>query len=246
MRRHVSWILFPIALALGLYVYFVEIRGAEQRELLEERVLLLFPGVEQTEIQELAMSSLEELPVKLLREGEGWRLEAPLSFPADASVVRSLLSTLASLSVEDEIDAPQATSVYGLDARARVLRFRTADGRQRALRIGNSSPVGNRTYVARDEERRVFLIPSGRLNGLQRHVGDLRDRRPARFAPESIDRVVLEWRDGSVRVERRDGDWRLIEPSVGKLAPAVLDRLLAQLAQLRAQEFVDEALNQSI
>ena len=58
-----------------------------------------------------------------------------------------MASALAQITSETAIEDPQAASVYGLDADEREVRF-SAGGEERALRIGDKTPVGSNSYVS--------------------------------------------------------------------------------------------------
>src|SRR5690606_35962019 len=61
-----------------------------------------------------------------------------------------------------------------------------------------------------------------------------------RFERDQVRRIEAQWTDGGVVVEKQDGDWRLVEPIAGEADGDAVETLLADLAFLRAEGFVDE------
>ena len=92
MRSRGTLLLLTIALALGLYVWLVELRGSAERmraETSERRVL----DVQADAILALELPLTDGGHVRLVREG-GWMLESPLEFPADEAAVERALKAL--------------------------------------------------------------------------------------------------------------------------------------------------------
>ncbi len=240
MKRHSTVILFLVALSLGLYVYFIELRGGTQRDQASFDALRIFPDLERGSFRELSLESMDEVPLQIERGEGGWHLVQPLHFPADASVVESLLSALVGLVAAEEIASPQSLAVYGLDEdSARIIGFRSAQA-ERRLRIGKATPVAGRYYVTRDEEERVYVVSSLRLNAFSRLFDDMRERRALHFDPAAIDSLTVEWRGGAVALALQGERWQITSPIDAPARPGAVERALATLAALRAEAFLDE------
>jgi hypothetical protein len=239
LNPRTTGILFLVALALGAFVYFYEIRGGEARQEAEERARRLFPAVESGQIDWISLTTHDGKTARAERRDEGWRVVAPVDFPGDAPTLDGMADALADLKSEAVIDEPQAAAVYGLGDDAEVVSFGSA-GADHQLRLGHKTPVGANTYASTDAGPGVFTVESFRATRFEKSLDDLRDRRPLRFDRENVARLELSWRGGGV-VLARDGDrWHLVEPLEADADPQAVESFLSDLIFLRASGFVDD------
>ena len=114
MRNTSTLVLLTLGLALGAYVYFVELRGEERREraaTAERRLVTL----ERDSITALSLPLDGGGVAELARESGGeWQLVSPVAFPADQGAVDRALDALDRLEFTSEIDASADLSAYGL------------------------------------------------------------------------------------------------------------------------------------
>jgi len=239
MNPRSTGILLVVASLLGAFIYFYEIRGEDAREQAEEIERRIFADIEADAVSELELTTSDGKDARIQRVDGRWQMLEPLAFPADASTVDSMASTLASLTSERVIEEPEAFEVYGLGEDARVVHFRAGD-RALVLRIGSSAPVGSMTYAAVDGASGVYLMPTWRVNSLTKSLDDLRERRVLQFDTAAIDRIDARWPGGGVVLERQEPGWVLTEPPHGAADAAVVENLLSDLAFLRADGFVDD------
>jgi hypothetical protein len=233
-------ILLVLALLLGGYVYFGEIVGGEKRREAEEQSQRLFPGLEAQDIEAIWLYAGHGV-TRVEREDGGWTLIAPVEFPGDDIVLDGIASALAQLTRETVIEEPQAPGVYGLGADSSVIYF-TAKGTDSGLRLGSTTPVGDAQYVVPasfDPLDKVFTVASWRINAIQKDLDDIRDKRVLDFDRDAVDQVRVSWPEGSVDLLRASDGWRVKAP-VDDLADAsTVDRLLSDLAFMRAEGFED-------
>jgi len=226
-----------VVAALGAFVWFYEIRGAEQRSEEESASKRIFPGLSADAIEWIELRTDEGENARLERVEAGWKLVAPLAFPADRFAADGVASTLAELSAEATFDTPEPPENYGL-AGEPGLRFGVGE-KSFALRIGNSTPVGGNVYGADADAKKVFAVASWRANALKKTVKQLRDARVLDFDRAKVNRLVIQSADGRVVLAKGDGGWRIAEPVDAKADADAVDGLLSDLQYLRADEFVD-------
>jgi hypothetical protein len=255
-------VLALVALALGAFIWFYEIEGEADRKAAEQEEKHLFPGLDSGAIEWISLETSDGVAVRLERRDARWRLTEPFDFPADAVAVDAMAGALADLAQEQAIEAGQPLSVYGLaEEDARRVEFGTAQ-EAHALRIGRKAPLGSNTYVARGSDDAVFTVPTWRTNALSEELLDLRDRRVLAFDAAAVRRLEASWPGGHVVAVRSgetgggddadeaadeagppDGGWRLVEPLDARADADRIDGLLSDLTYLRADGFVDEALD---
>jgi len=132
--------------------------------------------------------------------------------------------------------------VYGLGPGAHVIYF-SAHGEDQGLKLGNKAPLGSSHYVARasDEENpAVYAIASWRVNALQKDLDSIRDKRILHFDREQVEALELSWPEGGVTLRKGGDGWRVQSPIDDLADQATIDRLLSDLAFMRAESFDDE------
>lgn len=263
MRPKSTGILLLLAAALGAFVYFYEIRGADSRREAEEREKRLFGELEQGAIEWITLTQPGGETARLERRDGRWLLVSPLEFPADAYTADNMASTLAGLASEAVLEDPQPPEEYGLGASARVVRF-AAGEREHELRLGRDAPVGGFAYASTDIAGEIYTIARFKASSFDKQVADLREKRILDFDPAAIRRIEASWYGGGRVVLERGAaaaappavagtgeapespgpdsaaEWRITAPIQSRADAQTVDDLLTDLSSLRAEGFVDD------
>lgn len=226
-----------VVAALGAFVWFYEIQGAERRSEEENASKRIFPGLKAESIDWIELRTDDGQNARVERADAGWKLVAPLAFPADRFAVDGVASTLAELQAEATFDTPEPLVNYGLAGEPSI-RFGGGE-KSFALRLGNTAPVGGNLYVTDADAKKVFAVASWRSNALKKSVKQLRDARVLDFDRAKVNRVTLQSADGRVVLAKGEGGWRIAEPVDAKADADAVDGLVSDLQYLRADEFVD-------
>lgn len=238
MNPRTTGALFLVALALGAFVWFYQVRGAEQRKQAEEQAKRLFPELTAEDLRAIELRTSDGTDVRLEFGERGWRIVRPIDFPADEAALSGITSNLADLASEGSVSDPQAPEVYGLGADAAEVRF-SAKGVDHVVRFGKKTPVDYNTYATADGGAAVYVVASYRANAFQRSLDDLRERRVLRFDRDAVDHVELAWPGGGATLEKREGAWRVVAPLDAPADARTVDDLLADLSFLRADAFLE-------
>ena len=180
-------ILFAIALALGAFIFFYELRGERGSSVSDPELRRIFSEapLDPDLVESISFATEEGTPVRVERREGRWWLVEPVDAPADQREIDGMASTLVHLSSEGVIEQPQAASVYGLDDETQVLRFRAA-GREYGLRVGGKTPVGPNSYVASLTSDQTFIVSTWKIKSPKSfwttHATRTRSRRPRRRA----------------------------------------------------------------
>jgi hypothetical protein len=237
MQPRNTLILAFVVAALGAFVWFYEIQGAEQRGEEESASKRVFPGLEADAIEWIELRTDDGQNARLERIEAGWKLVAPLAFPADRFAADGVASTLSELSAEATFDTPEPLENYGLAGEPGV-RFGGGE-KSWALRIGNTTPVGGNVYMTDADAKKVHAVASWRSNALKKSVKQLRDARVLDFDRAKVSRLAIQSADGRIVLAKGEAGWRLAEPVDAKADTDAVDGLLSDLQYLRADEFVD-------
>ncbi len=230
-----------LAVALGLYVYLVEIRGPVDPERAEEASKRVI-DVEAEAVRELELPLTEGGRARLVRDG-AWRLASPVEFPADERAVTRALEALEQLESDLVIDAPPGDlEAFGLSQETRrTVLARTDDATLRVF-LGAAAPVGSARYFALGSDAsRIYTAQRAALDPLSTSLFGLRDKR-------LVDLEVTDVTELQVRVQgslivtavRGEDDWRLVAPEEEPGDAKKIERLLEDLVLARAAEFIDD------
>lgn len=189
--------------------------------------------------------------VVLEKDGETWRMKAPMDVPADADTVETLLSDLVFLRAGGFVDQPPPDAELGLDAPAYrvVLVDAPQDGKEplrHELAIGG--PIGGEMRAARGAEPFVYKVPADRFDKLPRSVVAFRFKELARFVATDAQRFEITWSDPAAASSQSvtvtgesagDAGWTTQpEPWATGLAA----RMVAELARLEADDIAAESM----
>ncbi len=163
--KRTTLILMLIALALGGFVYFYEIRGKQQQAEIQEQQKQVF-DFELEQIQTITIKQESEtLTLKIDEEAEEktWKITAPVEKIADLQTVEFLLTELTNLKSDRSINTSVSQlSEYGLDNPEITVEIQLKDGKTRRLFLGQPDFDGNFIYSQLEPEgeppEEVFVL----------------------------------------------------------------------------------------
>lgn len=240
--RTTAWLAL-VAILLGGFVYFYEIRGELAREAALDDEKRVHPGVSADAIDSIELTTEDGLPARFeRREGRWWVVE-PVEDRGNPTTLDAIASALADLPRAGEVRESGALEEYGLGDAARVVRFEV-EGETRGLRVGASTPVGGHSYVARLSDDDVAYVEQYRLNALNHTLSEFREKRLFGFDSGQVRTLRISWPsvDGTtqVAVALDDQDeWQMGAPIRDRADSNALRELLTDLSYLEARSFVD-------
>jgi hypothetical protein len=239
MNPKTTAVLFAVTAALAAVVYFFAIKGEQARVEAKAAEKRLFPDVEQGKIASISLRAADAPEIRLERRDGRWRIVAPIDFAADTFAADGVASAITQLMSESVIEDPRPPDVYGLGAEGVNVRFAVGD-LEKALRLGNATPVGPNTYASIEGDDRVYTVATYQLSSFKKKLEDLRDKRILDFDTAAVRRVAVSWPGVRVVVERSDEGWQMVAPVRATADKDTVDALLSSLSFLRAAAFVDE------
>ena len=255
MNPRTTGILAVLALALGLFVWFHEIKGDVARRAVADEENQVFSGFVSDDIDAVALTTLDGVDARFERREGRWWLVDPRVARADATALDAITNALANLPKEGSLAGGKDPVAFelGTDPGApgfarRTVGFEVA-GESLGLRVGRTTPVGGHRYVARLADDDVAYVESFRVNAFERNLSDLRDRNVFTFATDDVERISVTGSEGrEVILVRENGTWRLVAPFEAMADQQVARDLVTNLAHLRARDFVDdpEAIDASL
>ena len=189
-----------------------------------------------------------EETIEFTKDGDDWRLAAPLAAAADFAAVEGLIGSLGSGRMRAvESETAGALEEFGLDAPAHTVSLR-AGSATATLHLGAETPDG--TIYARDVARPlVFTVDASLATNLERDASEYRRKALFAFRQFNASRleiaagdevVVFEKRVAAVSEDDEDAEetWELVAPEAGSVPHGEMDDLLTKISGLRAESFV--------
>jgi hypothetical protein len=236
MKKHPFWktyVAVALAAGLGAYLYFVESkREAKPEGEAKEKVFAL----DKAKVEELSVGPAGGEQVRVVKEGEGWRLAAPLQAPADKSEVDALLSSLETLEMQEVLgETPGDLAPFGLAAPKTTVSVRVQGATEPlTLLVGEKTPDGGALYAKRAEQARVFTIPSYLEGTFGKKAADLRDRSLLHVKRDDVKSLAVAGPQGSYALARDErGEWAFTRPLQTRAGRWSVDGLLGTLEGLR-------------
>ncbi|MCX8157188.1 MAG: DUF4340 domain-containing protein [Verrucomicrobiae bacterium] len=153
MQSRSTWFWFGLAVALFLFIVFFERHWTKP---LPEAGAAgpLLPGFKPDEVTHLEIRHTNYV-ARLQRQGDHWRLLAPVAYPANPVVVQNLLQHLARLDRRMLIRT-KSFADFGLAPALTTVHWQQGT-QQMSLEVGLPSPTGEQVYVRTPHGEGVYL-----------------------------------------------------------------------------------------
>ncbi|MGH7333766.1 MAG: DUF4340 domain-containing protein [Candidatus Rokuibacteriota bacterium] len=240
MRWQTTASLAVILLLLGGFYYVYEIRLGPEREKAQSRKGQMF-SAEAGNVTEVEIKRGPEV-LKFQREGEGWRMLAPIQARGDRGAVDELITSVLTAKIDREIAAsPASLAEFGLDAPKAEVTLTLKDGRRLGVQLGAKNPTGVWVYGREEGKAAVVALPDSVLRDASRPVADYRDKTVLTFDRSAVTGLDITTPDESLGLVTADGKWKLTRPADRAADSDVVTDFLEKLGAARVKEFVAEA-----
>ena len=226
--------LLVVAVALGGYIYFVE---------MERDPASPTGGVEREKVFTLETGSIERVDITnasaetttVVRQDAEWAITAPEPATADTVEISTVVSSIESLErTRVVVEAPESAAPFGLDpARITVAFVVTGESTPRQLRIGNKTPTGGDLYAQVDGAQAVFLIGGYLEDTFNKSPFDLREKSVLTFSRDGADALAITRGTSRVALTKSGSDWRVSAPMNAAADFTAVDGIIGRLFQAR-------------
>jgi hypothetical protein len=241
MRWKTTAVLAVLLVGLATFFYVYEVRQGPAREKATTEKDRAWKGFEWGDVEEVTITRKGET-LQLKKAGDAWQLAAPVQSRAETQPVQELVTSLATLRVEREIEAnPTKLGDFGLETPAADIRF-TAKGQSHRVRLGGKNPTGLWAYAQLEDKPAVVLVPDSLLRDAQKPASDFRDRTVLAFERGAVKALEVKPAGGQAVTAERKGtdDWQLAGPAAVGADREQIAGLLDKLKAAKIKEFVTE------
>jgi hypothetical protein len=239
-RGRSTLLLFLVLVALGAYIFFVERKREPAIEGDAEPRKKVF-SVEAGKIEELQVKASAGDQTTLKKEGERWKLVAPVGAEADEGEVSGITSNLASLEQQRVVDEKASDlKPYGLDTPRIAVAFRAAgDKAMKRLLLGSKTPTGGDMYAKLDDGAQVFLVSGFLDSTFDRSTFDLRDKAVLKVERDKVDGIEVQAPTSALRFAKSQDAWSLAAPVQARADFGAVEGLLGRIVTARMKAIVE-------
>jgi hypothetical protein len=229
-RGRNTLILFLVLVALGAYIYFVERKREPASEQAEAKQKVF--SVEAAKIDELQVRSSKGETTSLKKDGDTWKVAAPVAAEADEAEVSGITSNLASLEIQRVVDEqPKDAAAYGLDQPKAQVAFRAAgDKAMKRLVLGGKTPTGGDMYARIEGQPRVFLVSGFLDSTFDKSTFDLRSKAVLKVDRDKVDGIEVQSQGQALRFAKAKDAWRIASPIAARADYGAVEGLLGRVA----------------
>jgi hypothetical protein len=180
---------------------------------------------------------------RVVREGTGWRVEAPLAAAAERSVVESLVEHVAALRRRAAVESkPDAAALARLGLTRPRVRVAVAldGGGEETLALGDENPFDGTIFV-RTTSGAIDLVGGEARWPLEKDTFDLREKRLLPFEDKDVARLEVRGPQVGYALGREGETWKLLAPVAERADAAAADRVAGAVRGLRATAFEAES-----
>ena len=221
---------------LGAYIYFVDSKKPASGTTPNEKV---FAGVESGQVNELTITANGQTSI-LVKKDSGWQMTAPEATDADVTEASSLATNIASLEQTRVVDENAGDlAPYGLAEPKIKVGFKAEGGKSGEVHLGDKTPTAGDVYAVMPGTKKVFLVSSYLETTFDKKPFDLRDKRVVKFERDKVDALDVTRGRDSIRMIRKDSEWKVEKPVAGRGDYSTIEGLLTRLSTAGMSEIVD-------
>ncbi|MCZ6697258.1 MAG: DUF4340 domain-containing protein [Acidobacteria bacterium] len=229
-----------LLVGLSTWAYLAEYRGSDERKRVDENHARPIP-FERHDLEALTIEN-DHGRIRIASHEGGFRIAEPLSAPADAEAIESLLSSLEIARIERRIEAGDDLASYGLDRPRATLTVELASSQEPlSIAVGSATPIGDAIYVLLPGEDEVGVVTSSIGDLANQRLLRLRDKSVLPLDPWKMNLLTIERAGGGVRLEKPESGWEIVEPVQVPADGPTVTELLSAVDRLLAMAFVSES-----
>src|SRR6476659_4692559 len=225
------------------YIYYITWKqpegGASASDTKVEKV---FPALQPDKIDEIHVHSESGDSTVLKKDKEGWKITEPVAAAAQESEASGIANALAQLDVARVIDENPASLVeYGLGAPRVEIQFKAeGDKELKKLFVGQKTPTGANLFAKKNDQKRVFTIPSFQDQTFNRSTFDLRDKTVVKLDRDKVDHVEINADNKTLELAKAGGDWKLVKPLQATADLGAAEGLIGKVQSAQMKSIVAE------
>lgn len=214
MKRN-TLIIVVIALALGAYVYFYEMKSGKGRDS-EEASKPAFT-FKSEDVASINLTSNNQT-IAMEAKDKDWAITQPVKTAADQSVVESLIGSISSATIDRSlVMTPNLQAASGVAQPSVTIEVKLKNGSQHKLLLGRKDPTDAGVYSQIDQNPNVLLLPASLLSSATKTLNDLRSKEITKLLQGDVTNFTIKNQNLTFVAERNsENKWLVKEPAAQK------------------------------
>jgi hypothetical protein len=237
--KRTTLILLLLAVAIGVTVYFLEIKEGKPRDEKPGEKKAAF-SFNKDDISAISITRAGET-IKLENHDGSWVITQPAAVRADQAAVDQLANELTTARIERTLSSAADAKSMGLEEPAVVLEITLRDGGTGKLRLGSKDYSGLSAYAQIGDASEVVLLPGAVLSGADKSFNDLRDKAVLGASQFDIKSISLTNEHGQLSVVKEAEGWVVKKPFDAGADDTAMNPFLQEIAAGETDEFVSAA-----
>jgi hypothetical protein len=233
MKKNLKLLVILIILVGGAYLLTGPIKDWNKKKRAPKNFLAAI-DINRAERIEIAR---KEKTVKLIKEGENWRVEGEGKFFADPEAIETLKTEFKkaqSVGLEIASANKDKKSDFDLDKEyGAEIKFYQGGNEFGNLLIGKMTSDYSGAYIGKEGDDNSYAVPVQLSAAFSPY--EWRDRTILSFDQNKLERIRFHYPDREFVLEKKDGKWKGIAPSAFDANEEKLEPVLTVLANLRAE-----------
>jgi len=228
------------------YIFHLENREDPRRALQRSNPLVL-PAA--GDIVGLRVNSLgedgQQKTRTLEKDRRGWRLTAPVKWPANENAVQKILTQLQFLERETRIPisdiekSGQTLADFGLDPARFELTLTSVEDTETRLEIGSPTQMGQRLYVMAPSGEEVLVVSNDLLSAIAVPLSELRSQRIFDIPVFELQNLTIQNDAQRIRLAKGPGGWAFETPVPAKADDQLVQNALALIVGQRVVKLLE-------
>jgi hypothetical protein len=243
MRLKNTWILLVIAVVF--LVYFFAIEQPRHHEEIEE-------SERSTRITDLKLENVHHVTIRrdaetlaFTREGEAWRMTAPVDDKANNAAVNTLVSSAVNARIERTVQPSKLdASSHGLGMQPDATLYLQTEEKDTSLtiRLGGHNITKSHFYAQLELSNDVLLLPAGLRRYAMQPISDYRDDSLIDFVIDDVNRLRISSLNDTLVWEKNSSDrWTAIVAGDTIFGDASrIEAILRRLRGIRVRKFLSD------
>lgn len=241
-----TWLLAAFAASLFAFIYLYERHLGSPSGNTLSPVALLLSDFRAGEVTSLEIGG-ETNALKVVRREDGWQQTAPMTYPAERSLVDAFLASLEVLRrntlipESDLLSQPDGLADFGLEPPVGRIVLRSGS-RETVIHVGHLTPSGDELYLRLADSPDVSVVDASLLAAMPVNGRTWRNRSLLPGAAPTLGRLAVEEEGGRgfvLQRQSRSNRWDIVQPTPVKRADAGLATLvMSEMLRWQVEAFL--------
>lgn len=229
-----------VALVVGYAVYDFQSEKSAEKTKAEQATLL---KMDKDQINDFVIQRLDEAPLHLSRDGDGWKIQEPVKENADQGATQDFVeaTTLEKSKDVAKEGADIDLKLFGFDPPKAKITFKNNSDQSKTFLISTKKNYSGDPYVKIDGENKIFVGAGTWTARAEKKAFDFQDKRFMRFAAAKVNKVKLTRGKESLLVEKKDSIWFSPSRVDWKLDQTKSSEITYMLNNVTALEFIKDS-----